>query len=64
MADKEEGGPPTAASKVKLQMQKMQDANSKYKSLLKLAKDRIQQQDEEIKRVRGKALAFSDIDIP
>lgn len=54
MADKEESGPSTAATKVKLQMQKMQEANMKYKNLLKLAKERIQQQDDELKRLKCK----------
>ena len=56
MADKDESGPSTAATKVKMQMQKMQEANSKYKNLLKLAKERIQQQDDELKRLKGKTV--------
>lgn len=61
MADKDESGPSTAATKVKMQMQKMQDANSKYKNLLKLAKERIQQQDDELKRLKGKTLVFATL---
>jgi len=53
MADKEVSGPSTAATKVKMQMQKMQEANMKYKNLLKLAKERIQQQDDEVKRLKA-----------
>eukprot|EP00980_Cylindrotheca_fusiformis_P010106 scaffold2243_cov122-Cylindrotheca_fusiformis.AAC.22 len=53
MADKDGVVPPTGASKVKLQMQKMQEANAKYKNLLKLAKERIQQQEDELKRAKA-----------
>jgi hypothetical protein len=56
MAEKEEGGPPTNASKVKLQLLKMQEANGKYKNLLKLAKERIHQQDDELKRAKGETI--------
>jgi sulfur transfer protein SufE len=63
MAEKVEGGPPTTASKVKLQMQKMQDANAKYKNLLKLAKERIHQQDDELQRAKGEILSFPDFDM-
>ena len=59
MADKDENGPSTAAAKVKMQMQKMQEANFKYKNLLKLAKERIQQQDDELKRLKGKANSWA-----
>ena len=49
---------PTAASasnssKVTAQMQKMRDANNKYKNLLKMAKERIEQQEIELKDMRG-----------
>ena len=40
-------------SKAAMQMQKMMDANVKYKNLLKMAKERIEQQEEELKRLRG-----------
>jgi len=48
---------PTAASasnssKVTAQMQKMRDANNKYKNLLKMAKERIEQQEIELKDMR------------
>lgn len=45
------GNLPTKAA---VQMQKMKDANVKYKNLLKMAKERIEQQEEELKRLRGK----------
>eukprot|EP00536_Pseudo-nitzschia_multiseries_P015978 jgi/Psemu1/247213/estExt_Genewise1.C_9900018 len=41
------------ASKAALQMQKMRDANTKYKNLLKMAKERIEQQEIELKELRG-----------
>jgi hypothetical protein len=34
------------------QMNKMRDANVKYKNLLKMAKERIQQQEEELEQLR------------
>lgn len=34
-------------------MTKLRDANMKYKNLLKMAKERIEQQEEELKRLRG-----------
>mmetsp|Transcript_10038 Transcript_10038/g.20950 ORF Transcript_10038/g.20950 Transcript_10038/m.20950 type:complete len:495 (+) Transcript_10038:141-1625(+) len=40
------------ASKVSAQMQKMRDANNKYKNLLKMAKERIEQQEIELKEMR------------
>mmetsp|Transcript_11406 Transcript_11406/g.26805 ORF Transcript_11406/g.26805 Transcript_11406/m.26805 type:complete len:499 (+) Transcript_11406:213-1709(+) len=45
---------PTAAntSKAAVQMQKMRDANTKYKNLLKMAKERIEQQEIELKDLR------------
>jgi hypothetical protein len=48
--------PPSATSAVAAQLGKMRDANLKYKNLLKLAKERIQQQEDELKRLRGKNL--------
>lgn len=39
-------------SKVSAQMQKMRDANAKYKNLLKMAKERIEQQENELKEMR------------
>ncbi len=41
-------------SKISAQMQKMRDANTKYKNLLKMAKERIEQQENELKEMRGK----------
>lgn len=57
MTEKEENGVPSQASqgnKVAVQLKKMRDANLKYKDLLKLAKDRITQQEDELKRLKGK----------
>jgi hypothetical protein len=34
------------------QLNKMRDANAKYKNLLKMAKERIQQQEEELEQLR------------
>jgi hypothetical protein len=36
------------------QIKKLKDANAKYKDLLRLAKERIQSQEEELERVKGK----------
>lgn len=44
------------ANKVAIQMKKMRDANAKYKDLLKMAKERIQSQEEDLKRLRGMGL--------
>ena len=56
MASQEDAsnGASQPANKVAVQMKKMRDANVKYKDLLKMAKERIQQQEEELKRLRGK----------
>ena len=43
----------TTSKAVAAQMQKMRDANTKYKNLLKMAKERIEQQEVELKRLRG-----------
>jgi hypothetical protein len=45
-------------SKVAMQMQKMKEANTKYKNLLKMAKERIEQQEQELKRLRGESLVL------
>lgn len=42
-----------ASVKATVQLNKMREANSKYKSLLKLAKERIQSQEEELESLRG-----------
>jgi hypothetical protein len=39
--------------KAAAQVQKMKDANAKYKNLLMMAKERIEQQEEELRRLRG-----------
>lgn len=44
---------PTASVKASVQLNKMKEANLKYKSLLKLAKERIQAQEEELESLRG-----------
>jgi len=36
------------------QIKKMKDANAKYKDLLRLAKERIQSQEEELEKLKGK----------
>lgn len=41
------------------QVAKLRDANTKYKSLLKMAKERIEKQEEELKRLRGKTESAS-----
>lgn len=43
-------------SKVSAQMQKMREANAKYKNLLKMAKERIEQQEIELKEMRGESV--------
>lgn len=45
--------PIATPSKAAVQMQKMRDANTKYKNLLKMAKERIEQQEIELKQLRG-----------
>ena len=42
-----------APSKVAIQMNKLKEANNKYKSLLMLAKDRISTQQEEMDALKG-----------
>lgn len=54
-------GASSAASKVALQMTKMRDANLKYKNLLKMAKERIEQQEGELTRLRGKSSVLPDM---
>ena len=43
-----------SSSKVAGQIGKLKDANSKYKQLLKMAKERIQTQENELEALRGK----------
>lgn len=40
-------------NKVAAQINKLKEANNKYKSLLKLAKERITKQDEEMEALKG-----------
>lgn len=61
MAETKPGGvdgatmlPPVSTNKVAAQLTKLRDANTKYKNLLKMAKERIEQQEEELKKLRGK----------
>ena len=42
-------------AKAQAQMQKLRDANGKYKNLLKMAKERIQAQEEELDKLRAEA---------
>jgi chromosome segregation ATPase len=44
---------PPSTSKSTIQLNKMREANAKYKSLLKMAKERIQAQEEEIESLRA-----------
>lgn len=44
-----------AMAKAQAQMQKLRDANAKYKNLLKMAKERIQAQEEELEKLRAEA---------
>lgn len=43
------------------QMKKLHEANTKYKNLLKMAKERIQQQEEELEKLRGKLRGCSTV---
>lgn len=47
-------------SKVSIQLKRLTEANAKYKNLLKLAKERIQQQEEELERVQTEKRALED----
>ena len=53
LQSEEAHGPGKVPSKVASQMTKLRDANAKYKSLLKMAKERIQAQEEEMEALRG-----------
>ena len=44
---------PAAISKKEAQVKKLKDANGKYKDLLKMAKGRIQAQEEELENMKG-----------
>ena len=43
----------TSKKAAALQLQKMREANTKYKNLLKLAKERIEQQEDELQKFHG-----------
>lgn len=49
---------PQPPNKVAAQLTKLRDANTKYKNLLKMAKERIEQQEDELKRLRGKVFLW------
>jgi hypothetical protein len=51
----------TASVKASVQLNKMKEANLKYKSLLKLAKERIQAQEEELESLRGTFVHLTSI---
>jgi len=60
MAD-DEGTPKKAApSKASLQLKKLSEANAKYKDLLKLAKERIQKQEDELETLRHEKATLED----
>jgi sulfur transfer protein SufE len=46
-------GAPGGGSKVAMQMKKLKEANDKYKSLLKMAKERITTQEGELEALKG-----------
>ncbi len=48
------------ANKRAEQMKKLKDANNKYKDLLKMAKERIQSQEEEMEKLKGVYLKNMD----
>lgn len=50
------------ANKRAEQMKKLKDANNKYKDLLKMAKERIQSQEEEMEKLKGVYLKNMDND--
>jgi hypothetical protein len=50
---------PPAIKVTAQQLIKLRDANTKYKNLLKMAKERIEKQEEELKRLRGKLRSAS-----
>ena len=49
------------SSRVEQQMKKLRDANAKYKELLKLAKGRIESQEEELDKVKSKLRIIIDL---
>ena len=52
---------PPPKSRAEQQMRKLKDANGKYKDLLKLAKQRIQTQEEELENCKSKCLYMFDV---
>lgn len=50
--------PPKSTTRAEQQMRKLRDANTKYKDLLKLAKERIQTQEEELEKLKSKVEIF------
>lgn len=64
MTDNDDATVPSVASATNLkktenQITKLKDANQKYKNLLKMAKERIQTQEEELDNLQGKPRMFS-----
>lgn len=56
--DTSSSNPPAAISKREAQVKKLKDANSKYKDLLKMAKERIQSQEDELAKLKGEFFYF------
>lgn len=56
--DTSSSNPPAAISKREAQVKKLKDANSKYKDLLKMAKERIQSQEDELAKLKGESFYF------
>src|SRR3569832_769244 len=52
------GADPDKVSKLAVQLKKLTEANAKYKNLLKLAKERIQQQEHELENIRNEKTAL------
>ena len=50
--------PPKSSNRAEQQIKKLKDANSKYKDLLKLAKERIQAQEEELEKLKSRCSIF------
>ena len=49
---------PSNPTRAEQQMTKMKDTNAKYKSLLKMAKERIQTQEDELEDLRCKSFLY------
>ena len=53
-------GDKATIAKLSAKLKQLNDANNKYKNLLKLAKDRIQQQDEEVETLKSDNLSLKE----